>query len=1317
MIGSVFERKTGSTPAVPTPKISASGFPVVQHRSKSAFARGREKLNKPEHGLIRPTEPPVVKATSTPGTLTSGDGDWRQQISEENERRVAAMTEQEREQERREIEERFGKGIADVLRKAREARERQLERDREQKEEEPVQLKHDKEVQDHFSGVSQNEEMRNALDLQSLESRLSPKAKIQSPPPSPPPILSPSSTRPSSRAARKLRFADVTPNDVHVYESAPPSPRRKPLALPPPTTDEPVTSLGQWRGRKSFMSDGEQDAVMTFASSDQRMNKASEPPEKSEPEEGTPEYIRRRFFPNVPAHDPNLEWIEALPSSDSTSIDSLRFDLTGAPIPPSVSATLPTHLGLHHHAEGSRAGYTIDDIFLLTRSSVPAQRTTMIGVLARIIHRLGKMRRGVRVMEKDLEELHGKEEELRKRALAAGIEAIAEKGSVGVRAVELIWECVVGWDDMLAGLDGVELQEEPPAGLPSDEEDKAKDALSSLPLEFVLQQIADAFGVAALPQESLLQLLSVVSRLAKQSNSIAAIIAATPSLVANVLRTFVLTSIPPTASSPPPSPIAIDLLTTIALSSRMNASSLVNPTDSLLRFVTMLPAVSPYPPLLATALLTSTLRLYVALASYGIYSHIATTASEPLTRLSSYILSPACESRALMEAYAQLIEAWTICAIDPHQTTPEHEILWSQVVGWGWGQEVLDLRAKLGREEGDWDVWAAIWRAEAAWLEGARVNGVRNGEGERSATVDAVKAGFATGAEKEVLLGAMSGLHHALTVFADRSGDADTVPQLRTLARYASIALAAVRFWLACIPSGLEHLPEPPFELSFELLSTLSASIAVHPLLVSIYDVRTPSYAHIFCRPLTALLASYIRVSRRQPTTSEDLWFAQSCAVLPCLMPGDEDFARSNVQSIVELVNEQFMQSRGWAVPQVIWEQGGMSVIAPFLTIPLRQNEEHYMGPLIPTPRSIKHATTQCLPPAWAVRRCVHDSNLPLARDWPLAPLDHLLRSGTSSVWKRLPSSWDASETEVVRTALLLAKVAREVLQVHGLGRSAMGRAETVFSCMKVFMLEHGQAQDAASEVFRDQVVGALMEDLLAPCTLQASPDGLSASPAPSPSQAAARMEDLEIVSARFLGSGTPFYQFYTDFVALYDAISFAHPIFASLLLPPTARHYGVDYRKLLYADTAHVLGTVRTPVERIVGARLGDYLWPAEDDAEVVGAYLGVLLGHRGRGHVEGFVRLFVVHHVAANIWPDLRVDGTVGEARARKLLEAMVGQGSHEELREVVMYWQKREGNVVLPPDCFVLPADRKTARAAWIKKWAAESISERILGLLVS
>ncbi len=127
LVGSVFERKPGSSmifPSSPKSNESATGFPRALHRSKeSLFARKRGAQQQsaiPSHGAI----PPVVqRAPRTQEQEEPGIDDWRVQMSEENERRVAAMTEEEREQERREIREKFGKNIGDVLKKARMARE------------------------------------------------------------------------------------------------------------------------------------------------------------------------------------------------------------------------------------------------------------------------------------------------------------------------------------------------------------------------------------------------------------------------------------------------------------------------------------------------------------------------------------------------------------------------------------------------------------------------------------------------------------------------------------------------------------------------------------------------------------------------------------------------------------------------------------------------------------------------------------------------------------------------------------------------------------------------------------------------------------------------------------------------------------------------------------------------------------------------------------------------------------------------------------------------------------------------------------------
>ena len=146
--------------------------------------------------------------------------------------------------------------------------------------------------------------------------------------------------------------------------------------------------------------------------------------------------VLQKTFPDVPANDASLAWMEAS-SLGRADLSSPRFDLHGAPIPAPLSASLPSHLGLHHHAEGSRAGYTIDDIFLLARSTVPAQRASMLGILAKIAHRLGRQVRQPGSTE-GIVVFVGQEGDLRKRILAAGLAAMDQVGTLGARAVEIV---------------------------------------------------------------------------------------------------------------------------------------------------------------------------------------------------------------------------------------------------------------------------------------------------------------------------------------------------------------------------------------------------------------------------------------------------------------------------------------------------------------------------------------------------------------------------------------------------------------------------------------------------------------------------------------------------------------------------------------------------------------------------------------------------------------------------------------------------------------------------------------------------------------
>lgn len=222
-------------------------------------------------------------------------------------------------------------------------------------------------------------------------------------------------------------------------------------------------------------------------------------------------------------------------------------------------------------------------------------------------------------------------------------------------------------------------------------------------------------------------------------------------------------------------------------------------------------------------------------------------------------------------------------------------------------------------------------------------------------------------------------------------------------------------------------------------------------------------------------------------------------------------------------------------------------------------------------------------------------------------------------------------------------------------------------------MLENGQQQlDSSEEIFRDSFVTRCMDNLLSPFTFghhRNQLQSLSISDA-----------SLEYYSRGLLGSATPFFQFYTDFVALYDTVSFSHPIFARLLLPPIDMTYAMDYRKLLFGDYSHVLRTVKTRPDEVFSDDLRRYLWPIETNTHMLRWYLKALLAPS----VEGFIRWLALHHIAGNIWTDIDHDHPTSMPRATKLLSALATQGDEETIRNVVFYTQLKTV-ICLPPKCW--------------------------------
>ena len=100
----------------------------------------------------------------------------------------------------------------------------------------------------------------------------------------------------------------------------------------------------------------------------------------------------RSFFPSetisvsqpewtIPVH-PAEETFYSAPDNAHPQASSMRFNFNGKYIPPTILQTLPTYLGLHHHALDPRAaGYTVSELLILAHSTQPFQKCIALKII------------------------------------------------------------------------------------------------------------------------------------------------------------------------------------------------------------------------------------------------------------------------------------------------------------------------------------------------------------------------------------------------------------------------------------------------------------------------------------------------------------------------------------------------------------------------------------------------------------------------------------------------------------------------------------------------------------------------------------------------------------------------------------------------------------------------------------------------------------------------------------------------------------------------------------------------------------------------
>ncbi|SMY28689.1 unnamed protein product [Zymoseptoria tritici ST99CH_1A5] len=387
-VGDVLERKPAApkAPSMPVLK-NRNGFPEHKKRVPGE-SRFKQKQNAAAAGKTSsPSDAPNPHSLDgeSEGTARSWEEEEKSRIDAENRQKLAEMTSEEIEEERRELMSSLGPAMIERLLKRANVADGSEEVDlskpmgwKEGEEDDEVVVKEGGHDESPLTGP--------------VKSKTSKTVTFEEPPPSAPVSQNDLPSDSSEPSAQQVL------SDAQHSESQHPDSQHPNSQHPPPSTihfPQPVQPPSLDPSSSTFLTD-----------------------------------LHTKYFPSLPSDPQKLEWMQPSPSpspyspsAPALSPDQIRFSFRGELIPPSQAATIPVTLGLHHHGDAPEAaGYTIPELAHLARSSYPAQRCIAFQTLGRILFRLGTGEFGFPEMEAEREAVkEGRGEVEGKGELARGL--------------------------------------------------------------------------------------------------------------------------------------------------------------------------------------------------------------------------------------------------------------------------------------------------------------------------------------------------------------------------------------------------------------------------------------------------------------------------------------------------------------------------------------------------------------------------------------------------------------------------------------------------------------------------------------------------------------------------------------------------------------------------------------------------------------------------------------------------------------------------------------------------------------------------------
>uniref|UniRef100_A0A3P8UL54 RNA polymerase II associated protein 1 n=1 Tax=Cynoglossus semilaevis TaxID=244447 RepID=A0A3P8UL54_CYNSE len=348
-----------------------------------------------------------------------------------------------------------------------------------------------------------------------------------------------------------------------------------------------------------------------------------------------------------------LEWMRDLPPprrKGTKEAMQARFDFTGRLIQPSED--LPTHLGLHHHGEEpERAGYSLQELFLLSRSQLIQQRSLALSTLANI---LSKARAGEYqpVLKGSVTStlLDAGLIFLLRFAMDDSVEGVMSSAVHTLKALlvcpedEECLDCTFSWFHGLASFPllpfAQDEEDEEDEGLEeslketvkekeerkSDHDVAQQDVVKGILKMKLLPRLRYILEVMRPSPRVVLDILNILTRIARHSSSSATQVLDCPRLMETVMSEFLPTSWTPSASSLPqsvyglPQAGAMKLLRVLASSGRHACARLLNSLKVRERLSCLLSAELSellLEPTEALRLSTEAYRMWAVAAGYG----------------------------------------------------------------------------------------------------------------------------------------------------------------------------------------------------------------------------------------------------------------------------------------------------------------------------------------------------------------------------------------------------------------------------------------------------------------------------------------------------------------------------------------------------------------------------------------------------------------------------------------------------------------------------------------------------------------------------